>query len=98
SRQDRSQLAEQRLQCSEQVIAKDLEYRQQWLNLQREQASQQRQVEQYRLEVTRLQMQVEEPRACNAQLERENLQGRSQAAPAPGEMPSSAAGPVSAAC
>ncbi|MCU0914720.1 MAG: hypothetical protein MUC88_09175 [Planctomycetes bacterium] len=85
SRQDRSQLAEQRRQCSEQVIAKDLEYRQRWLNLQREQASQQQQVEQYRLEVARLQMQVEELRARNAQLERENLQSQSRLGPGPGE-------------
>jgi len=85
SPQDRSKLAEQWLQYSKQIIAKDLEYRQQWLSLQREQLAQQQQMEQYRLEIARLQMQVEELRARNAQLERENLQAQSRIGPGPGE-------------
>jgi len=73
SPQKRTELAEQWLQYSKQVIAKDLEYRQQWLDLQKRQLSQFREVEQLRLEVARLQAQVEELRARNAQLERESL-------------------------
>ena len=73
SPQKRSELAEQWLQYSKQVIAKDQEYRQQWLDLQRRQAAQQQQVEELRLEIARLQMQIEALRARNAQVERENL-------------------------
>jgi len=69
----RSQLAEQWLQYSKQVIAKDQEYRQQWLDFQRQQAVQQQQVEELRLEIARLQMQIEGLRAQNTRLERENL-------------------------
>ena len=76
--QKRNQLAEQWLQYSKQVIAKDLEYRQQWLDLQREQLSQQQEVEQLRLEVAKLQVQIEELRARNAQLERENVQAQAR--------------------
>jgi hypothetical protein len=78
SPQRRSQLAEQWLQYSKQVIAKDQEYRRQWLDFQRQQLRQQQQVEQLRLEVARLQAQMEELRAQNARLEQENLYARSQ--------------------
>ncbi|MCL5279008.1 MAG: hypothetical protein M1376_03775 [Planctomycetes bacterium] len=81
SPQKRSDLAEQWLQYSKQVIAKDQEYRQQWLDFQRQQAAQQQQVEALRLEIARLQMQVEELRAQNAHLERENLLSRSKLGP-----------------
>ncbi len=76
--QRRSELAEQWLQYSKQVIAKDQEYRQQWLDFQRQQSARQQQVEELRLEVARLQMQMEELRARNAQLERENLLSQSR--------------------
>ncbi len=74
----RSQLAEQWLQYSKQVIAKDQEYRQQWLDFQRQQAAQQQQVEELRLEIARLQMQIEALRAQNARLEQENLLSQSK--------------------
>ncbi len=76
--QKRSDLAEQWLQYSKQVIAKDQEYRQQWLDFQRQQATRQQQVEALQLEIARLQMQVEELRAQNARLERENLLSQSK--------------------
>ncbi len=69
----RSELAQQWLQYSKQIIAKDQEYRQQWLDFQRQQAAQQQQVEELRLEIARLQMQIEALRAQNTRLERENL-------------------------
>jgi len=74
----RSELAEQWLQYSKQVIAKEQEYRQQWLDFQRQQAAQQQQVEELRLEIARLQMQIEALRAQNARLERENLQSQAK--------------------
>ncbi len=78
SPQRRSELAEQWLQYSKQVIAKDQEYRQQWLDFQRQRAAQEQQVEALRLEIARLQMQIEELRARNARLERENLLSQSK--------------------
>jgi hypothetical protein len=78
SPQRRSELAQQWLQYSKQVIAKEQEYRQQWLDFQRQQAGQQQQVEELRLEIARLQMQIEALRAQNARLERENLQSQAK--------------------
>ncbi len=74
SPQRRTELAEQWLKYARQVIDKDLEFRRQWLDLERAQLSQQQAVEQLRLEVARLQLEIEQLRARNAQLERENLQ------------------------
>ncbi len=81
SPQKRTELAEQWLRYSREVIAKDLEYRQQWLDLPKRQLSQFREVEQLRLEVARLQVQVEELRARNAQLERQNVRTPSRLVP-----------------
>ncbi len=78
SPQKRSDLAEQWLQYSKQVIAKDQEYRQQGLDFQRQQATQQQEVEALRLEIAKLQMQIEALRAQNAKLERENLQSQAK--------------------
>lgn len=78
SPQKRNELAEQWLQYSKQVIAKDLEYRRQWLDLQKQQLSQRQEVDQLRLEVAKLQMQIEELHARNAQLERENVQAQAR--------------------
>ena len=93
--QRRSELAEQWLQYSKQVIAKDQEYRQQWLDFQRQQAAQQQQVEALRLEVARLQMQIEELRARNAQLERENPLSQSQLGQTSGDRAAGASTPPS---
>ena len=72
----RSDLAENWLQFSKSAIAKNLEFRDRWLNLQKQQLNQDQHVEQQRLEMTKLQMQIEQLRAENLRLERENLQMR----------------------
>ncbi len=95
----RSEVAENWIQFSKSAIAKNLEFRDRWLTLQKEQLNQDQVVEQQRLEMTRLQMQIEQLRAENLKLERENLQLqmtlKNQAA-APGvnqrEKPNGAAG------
>ncbi len=81
SPQRRSVLAEEWLRFSKQAIAKDLEFQEQWLQIQRRQTTCQQQAEQLRLEVARLQMKVEELRADNLRLEQENLQMRRALAP-----------------
>ncbi len=72
----RSDLAENWLQFSKSAIAKNLEFRDRWLNLQKQQLNQDQYREQQRLEMARLQMQIEQLRSENLQLERENLQLR----------------------
>jgi hypothetical protein len=72
----RSALAENWLQFSKSAIAKNLDFRDQWLNLQKQQLNQDQRAEQQRLEMARLQMQIEQLRAENLRLERENLQIR----------------------
>jgi hypothetical protein len=69
---DRNMLAQEWLTFLKKVIVEDMEYRAQWLELQKQQMAQVRQVEELRLEVARLQWQVEQLRARNAQLERRN--------------------------
>jgi hypothetical protein len=73
SPQRRSVLAEDWLRFSKQAIAKDLEFQQEWLQLQRRQTAYQQEAEQLRLEAARLQMKAEELRAENLRLEQENL-------------------------
>ncbi len=80
SPQRRTELAESWLKYAREVIDRDLEYRQQWLDLERAQLSQQQAIEQLRLEVAHLQLEVEQLRARNAQLQRENLQTPSRPA------------------
>ncbi len=72
---DRNMLAQEWLTFLKKVITEDMEYRAQWLELQKQQMAQVRQVEQLRLEVARLQWQVEQLRARNAQLEGRNRPG-----------------------
>jgi hypothetical protein len=72
----RSALAENWLQFSKTAIAKNLELRDRWLNLQKEQLNRDQQVEQQRVDMARLQVQLEQLRAENLRLERENLQMR----------------------
>ncbi len=95
SPQRRSELAEQWLQYSKQVIAKDQEYRQQWLDFQRQQAAQQQQAEELRLEVARLQMQIEALRAQNARLERENLLSQAKLGQTSGDRAARESAPLS---
>lgn len=85
----RSEVAENWIQFSKSAIAKDLEYRDRWLNLQKEQLNQDQLADQHRLEMGRLQMQIEQLRAENLRLERENLElqmslRNQSAAPDPG--------------
>ncbi len=72
----RSEVAENWIQFSKSAIAKDLEYRDRWLTLQKQQLNQNQQVEQQRLEMSQLQMQIEQLRAENLRLERANLELR----------------------
>jgi len=72
----RSNLAENWLQFSKTAIAKNLEFRDRWLNLQKQQLSQDQHIEHQRLEMARLQVQMEQRRSENLRLERENLQLR----------------------
>jgi hypothetical protein len=76
SPQRRNELAEQWLQYSKQVIAKDQEFRDNWLDVQRQQLAQDQEAAQLRLEVTQLQVRVEELHAENLRLEQENLQAQ----------------------
>jgi len=81
---ERSRLAKQWLDYCKKVIAQDMEYREQWLDLQKQQlAQQQQQVEQLRLEVARLQAQVDELRARNTQLEQQSFPAQAYLAPTP---------------
>ncbi len=70
----RSEVAENWIQFSKSAIAKDLDYRGRWLDLQKEQLNQDQLADQRRLEMARLQMQIEQLRAENLKLERENLE------------------------
>jgi hypothetical protein len=94
SPQERTRLAEEWLDYSKKIIAKDMEYRQQWLELQRQQLSQQQKEEQLRLEIARLQLQLEQLRARNAQLEHGNQPPGPAPAPSSGGQSPPAAPPT----
>jgi hypothetical protein len=70
----RSEVAESWVQFTKTAIAKNLEFRQQWLDLQKQQLAQNEQADQQRLELAQLQLQIEQLRAENLKLERENMQ------------------------
>lgn len=72
----RSALAENWLQFSKSAITRNLELRDQWLSLQKQQLNQNQQAEQQRVEMAKLQMQIEQLRAENLRLEQQNLQMR----------------------
>jgi hypothetical protein len=76
--QDRSRLAQQWLQFAKQTIAKDQEFRDAWLAIQRQQVAQQQQAQHYQLEIARLQVRIEELQAQNLRLQQENLQAQLQ--------------------
>jgi hypothetical protein len=65
--QERTMLAEEWLSFTKELIKEELKYRAQWLELQKRQMDQALQVEQLRLEVARLQQQIEQLRAGKAQ-------------------------------
>jgi len=70
----RSTLAEQWVQFSKQAITKSLAFQDQWLTLQRQQLQNQQQGEQLRVDVLRMQAEIEKMRAENLRLQNENLQ------------------------
>jgi hypothetical protein len=72
SPQLKTKLAEQWLQFARQTIQRDLELREDWLRFQKQQLSREEELEQLRLQVAKLQMRVEQLRAENLRLEREN--------------------------
>jgi hypothetical protein len=74
----KSALAEQWLDFSKQIIAKSLDQRRAWLNLQEQQLQLQQQAEQSNVDLANLQLQIEQLRAQNLKLENENLQLRQQ--------------------
>ncbi len=81
SPQRRSELAQQWVQYSKQVIAKDQQFREAWLQAQQQRTSQMQEAEQLRYEIAKLQMRVEELRAENLRLEQQNLQMQMQLRP-----------------
>jgi hypothetical protein len=82
--QRRSEVAQQWLQFSKQAIARDQEFRKEWLEVQKQQLRQQQQAQQFQLEVAQLQIRIEELRAENLRLEQENLQLRQAQRPGTG--------------
>jgi len=88
---ERSTAAQNWLQFAKTVIARNLELRQQWLDVQKQQLEQNQQAAQENMEIAKLQLQIQQLRAENVQMERENLQmqaklmkkGGGQTAPQP---------------
>lgn len=70
----RSEVAQNWVQFAKTAISKDLDFQQQWLELQREQVQQNQQIDQSRVDMAKLQLQIEQLHAANLQLEQENLQ------------------------
>jgi hypothetical protein len=89
----RSNLAEEWLRFSQRAISKNLEFQDQWLDIQRQQLRQDQRVAQHRLEMARLQMELERLRQENLLLERENLQMRRELNNRPAGPPPNA-GPI----
>jgi hypothetical protein len=92
SPQDRSKLAKQWLEFSKRIIAKDLEFREQWLALQKQQLSRQQEIEQLRLQITQLQVKVEQLRTQNLQLQQQNRSTARAGTPPAGSQGPSGAG------
>jgi hypothetical protein len=67
--QDRSSLAEDWLSFTKQMIVQEMQYRQQWLNHQKQQSAQAYQIQQLQLQVAKLQKEVAQLRARHAQPE-----------------------------
>ncbi len=80
----KSQLAEQWIQFSRQTIAKSLDFREQWLTLQRQQVANQQVEQQLRVEMLRMEGEIEKLRAANLKLQNENLQLQLQLKQQPG--------------
>jgi len=74
SPQRRDLLAEQWIQFTRQTIAKSLAFREQWLDLQKQQVANDQQAQQLRVEMLKLEGEIERMRAANLKLQNENLQ------------------------
>jgi len=94
SPQRRSLLAEQWLQFSRQTIARSLDFREQWLTLQRQQVANQQEEQQLRVEMLRMEGEIEKLRAQNLRLQNENLQLQLQLKQQPGGQTPTPAPPV----
>ncbi len=70
----RSLLAEQWIQFSRQRIAKTDDFREEWLNLQKQQTANQQDAQQARVEMLKMEGEIEKLRAQNLKLQNENLQ------------------------
>ncbi len=70
----RDLLAEQWIQFSKQTITKSLAFRGEWLDLQKRQTQSQEEAQQLRVEVLRMEGEIEKMRAANLRLQNENLQ------------------------
>jgi hypothetical protein len=91
SPQRRDLLAEQWIQFSKQTIAKSLAFREEWLTLQKQQVANQQEAQQLRVEMLRMEGEIERMRAANLRLQNENLQLQMQLKQQTGnQVPSSA--------
>lgn len=82
----RSELAEQWLRFSKDTIAKDQQFRNDWLQVQKQQLAQQEEAGQLHLQIAQLQLQMEQLRAQNLQLQQQLAQAHGGQAPA-GSLP-----------
>lgn len=94
SPQRRSMLAEQWIQFSRQMIAKSLAFREDWLTLQKQQTANQQEAQQLRVEMLRMEGEIEKLRAENLKLQNEDLQLQLQLKPTTGTPTSTQAPPV----
>jgi hypothetical protein len=94
SPQRRSMLAEQWIQFSRQMIAKSLAFREDWLNLQKQQTANQQEAQQLRVQMLRMEGEIEKLRAANLKLQNENLQLQMQLKPTTGTPTPAPAPPV----
>ena len=69
-------MAENWIQFAKSAVAKNLQFQDQWLDIQRQQLDQDQAAGQQRVEMTKLQLQIEQLRQENLRLERENLEMR----------------------
>jgi hypothetical protein len=74
SPQRRDLLAEQWIQFAKQNIAKSMAFREQWLDLQKQQLQNQQDAQQARLDMLKMEGEIEKLRAANLRLQNENLQ------------------------
>jgi hypothetical protein len=74
SPQRRSMLAEQWFQLSKQALARSLDFREQWLAVQKQQVTNDEEAQRVRVEMLRMEGEIEKLRSENLKLQNENLQ------------------------